>query len=274
MKTCTSENCQNASRTRGLCPKHYERWRKGREPGPAILSYQECSVSHCSRQATSRKPGALCDPHYQKAYRGFDPELYFVNRTGKGSVNVVCRYGDCARPARGGHRLCAYHVRAMKNGSVPGAPEHGVPLNDPCTITDCRNLRETAGVDLCHSHREQLRLGQIVRDLRNYGIYVSGAEPCQVASCTTPAIALGLCGRCRKRKEKYKLTLADLDLLVGVTECENPGCHETRSLHVDHDHDTGKVRGMLCASCNTSLGRLQEDVDRIRGLALYKETHS
>lgn len=34
-------------------------------------------------------------------------------------------------------------------------------------------------------------------------------------------------------------------------------------LHVDHNHATGEVRGMLCSGCNTGIGMLQEDPLRL-----------
>ena len=44
---------------------------------------------------------------------------------------------------------------------------------------------------------------------------------------------------------------------------------EVGGLAVDHDHDTGQVRGVLCHSCNTALGLLGESDDRINGLHAY-----
>ncbi len=46
-------------------------------------------------------------------------------------------------------------------------------------------------------------------------------------------------------------------------------------LVVDHNHATGKVRGMLCNQCNTMIGYCRESIDiLVRGAAyLYAEQH-
>lgn len=44
--------------------------------------------------------------------------------------------------------------------------------------------------------------------------------------------------------------------------CAICGIHESKlakRLHTDHCHTTGKVRGLLCAKCNTSLGQFEKD---------------
>lgn len=56
--------------------------------------------------------------------------------------------------------------------------------------------------------------------------------------------------------------------LCAVEGCDS--CGEVRSrMAVDHCHDTGAVRGLLCSNCNTALGLLGEDPDRILDLLAY-----
>jgi hypothetical protein len=43
------------------------------------------------------------------------------------------------------------------------------------------------------------------------------------------------------------------------------------SLHVDHDHTTHEVRGLLCMQCNNGIGLLQESPELLRDAADYLE---
>ena len=46
-------------------------------------------------------------------------------------------------------------------------------------------------------------------------------------------------------------------------KCACCGCDESkqkRKFSVDHEHDTGKVRGLLCTNCNTAIGKLGDDL--------------
>ncbi|MEU9115034.1 endonuclease domain-containing protein [Streptomyces sp. NPDC048483] len=42
-------------------------------------------------------------------------------------------------------------------------------------------------------------------------------------------------------------------------------------MHVDHDHRTGKVRGVLCFNCNSGLGLLRDDPQAARRAIAYPE---
>lgn len=48
---------------------------------------------------------------------------------------------------------------------------------------------------------------------------------------------------------------------------------QVRMLAVDHDHETGEVRSLLCSACNTSIGLLGDDIERIEAAARYLESY-
>ena len=46
--------------------------------------------------------------------------------------------------------------------------------------------------------------------------------------------------------------------------------HElNRALDVDHDHKTGRIRGLLCMSCNRALGYAKDNVATLKRLIAY-----
>jgi len=70
---------------------------------------------------------------------------------------------------------------------------------------------------------------------------------------------------------EYNLMLADQN-----HSCYICHIHEDkldRSLAVDHDHSTGKVRGLLCGTCNRFLGQINDDVHTAERLVEYLKQH-
>lgn len=47
---------------------------------------------------------------------------------------------------------------------------------------------------------------------------------------------------------------------------------QNRRPHIDHCHKTGRVRGILCFTCNTAMGKLKDDPTLLRRAAEYLET--
>lgn len=57
--------------------------------------------------------------------------------------------------------------------------------------------------------------------------------------------------RCYKCRINNKISTSAARIMAfkaTYTECQH--CGSNKKLHVDHDHDTGELRGILCASCN------------------------
>lgn len=73
-------------------------------------------------------------------------------------------------------------------------------------------------------------------------------------------------------KSLYGLTLEQVEEMAarGCAVCGTmdwPGRHNRP--HVDHDHRTGRVRGMLCHECNLGLGKFKDDPALLRAAAVY-----
>jgi len=70
----------------------------------------------------------------------------------------------------------------------------------------------------------------------------------------------------------FGMTQADYDAILraqggGCAICGKPP--GTRSLHIDHDHESGEIRGLLCVSCNNALGQFKDDVELLARACSY-----
>ena len=80
--------------------------------------------------------------------------------------------------------------------------------------------------------------------------------------------------RRRTLKRRYGISLEQYDEMLaaqgGTCVCgRTPESCPHGVLHVDHDHKTNRVRGLLCPSCNRVLGLVQDRPDLLRALAEY-----
>jgi hypothetical protein len=51
--------------------------------------------------------------------------------------------------------------------------------------------------------------------------------------------------------------------------CGTPAPDRLASMHLDHDHETGAIRGFLCITCNQGLGLFREDPSRLLRAVVY-----
>lgn len=73
----------------------------------------------------------------------------------------------------------------------------------------------------------------------------------------------------RRRADRYGLTVDELNDMIEKAGGRCNICKRERQLRVDHDHVTGKVRGLLCHGCNTSLGAFEDNVDHLLAAVEY-----
>lgn len=78
----------------------------------------------------------------------------------------------------------------------------------------------------------------------------------------------------RQRVKRYGITIDDYEemLLKQNNKCVICEREFVRPPHIDHDHSSGQVRGLLCYPCNSGLGQFQDSPEILKKAVEYLES--
>jgi hypothetical protein len=219
---------------------------------PDACAYPTCLGARYAR--------SLCLEHYGQQRR--DEVLHAVQRR---SRQQGCNFRDCTRPHRASG-LCSPHYRQQQRGEQL-RPLTTLAASRGCSFPECDKPRLSRG--WCAGHYSQDREGRPMAPLRS----VDPGRGCRVADCPGRHYARGLCKNHVRKGYEYGLAPDEITLLLSVDRCAicKHAWGETRAAQpvIDHDHKTGRVRGVICGGCNLGLGKFGDDPARLSAAATY-----
>jgi recombination endonuclease VII len=164
--------------------------------------------------------------------------------------------------------LCTFHYMRRARGA-PLVPRDWRDTQDRTCCTDgCERVARRRG--LCDAHYQADRyVPAAPQDPARFG-------PCAVEGCDglrTTATGRPYCRTHRRwdthLRHWYGLSIERYDALLAEQGGGCAICGRTERLHVDHDHESGVVRGILCGGCNRALGCMDDDPERLVAAARY-----
>lgn len=239
MTVCAVDGCETPKKAREWCGKHYQRFMNHGDAAyerPLSVSAQSlpCTMEGCSTRIHSK---GLCCMHYRRKRLHGDPNISWPGRGPK-----PCTVEGCERD-QDSRTYCSKHYQAWQ--------KHG----------DASYVRsKLRGIAIPHG------------TLTGYGFHGCRCDKCKTAQASSQRV---------NQLRQYGLTPADYDRMwseqggvCAICRLEGSGTLSGRLMAVDHDHASGRVRGLLCQRCNHAVGLLHDDADRAMTLAAYLLQHA
>ena len=135
-----------------------------------------------------------------------------------------------------------------------------------------RNAARAADPDKARRDEAAWRAANRERDRMAKRAWASANKE-KVAKCRVKHRALE---RERFMRRAYGIDGKTYDAMLAAQGGACAACRDAPGkthLAVDHDHETGAVRGLLCGQCNLALGSLRDSPARIAALLAYAEKH-
>jgi len=245
---------------RGLCRACYGRWYvKGTTDYAPKPVKKACSVGGCKSLVVAK---GMCDKHYRRVKLHGDPSIGHSPDRGKRSKHPLYGTWKHFRRFKGRYAVCDEWVDdfwtfVFDVGERPGdkyrlyTADENKPLG-PDNYVWKRSLVEK--VDGEDDLTYQARANKVYRKARSEEF--AGYDLKRHYGLT---------------KEEYEALLETQDHKCGICGAEETleinG--KTVRLSVDHCHETGAIRGLLCSKCNQGLGCFKDSEDLLKKAIQY-----
>jgi hypothetical protein len=118
-----------------------------------------------------------------------------------------------------------------------------------------------------------LPLTSFVRTVASATGYSAYCKPCHNKRSRASRAKVGG-SRTYHLTRRYGITAAEADHLLSLQDGLCAICKSAPAKHVDHDHETGAVRALLCFNCNGGLGQFKDDPTLLHAAADYVALHT
>jgi Recombination endonuclease VII len=272
-RTCMLSECSRPYYSKGYCRRHYDRNAATGDPNGTPRTPKPvaaCAVDDCTN--TGRLWRGWCAKHYARRKKTGDP----LGLTPK-PVKPKCSLDGCDRDNFSNGYCQAHYARYRRTGS-PGDVEIKRHLK--------RAWDTDSGTSTCCECGEEKPLDDFWRQSADPASPLYNRREYRCKDCLK---SLNGAWRDANREFYNKLTAAaQMKCLYGITPdqyqalltAQGGGCAicgaapGKRRLHVDHDHATGTVRGVLCGGCNMGIGRFGDDTRLLANAAAYLERNA
>lgn len=149
-----------------------------------------------------------------------------------------------------------------------------IETRQACAVDGCSRRHWAKG--FCSSHYRQHHRGHIPGPFGpRLALGERRQQTCSVPGCNNTHRRNGFCTPHSHIQRVYGINPAEFETLLegqdGKCAICRTDCELNPRLSVDHDHETGVVRGLLCNRCNVGLGRFREDPELLKRAAGYLE---
>jgi Recombination endonuclease VII len=237
-RTCSLPECYDPHLAKDFCRKHYQRWKKWGDPLAGVSRGPRklsCAIEDCEDPWKTKD---WCNKHYQRWLAWGDP-------LGAAPSRAADPSGDGRKTCR----LCN-SSKALDEFSPAKRGLYG-------RRSECKKCAGLQARKRYRADPEKHKAASLEWHRKNPD-------------------------KSRERRRRVALSRYGWTPEMFADQLEKQGgacaiCRHpeprAKQWAVDHDHRTGRVREILCQSCNCGLGFAEDDVDRLKAMIAYLEKH-